>query len=465
MQPLEIVISALLGIYLSWPHPRPMAIRLLPALTLAITLIHFNAEGYRWQMLPIYTLTALLTISSLTKIVGNTDWKPIASNLTLVLLALSVTLPTLLPVPKIPKPSGDFMVGTRTYDLTDLSRKEIYSGKDEHRRIMIQVWYPADVRATDQRAPWMANAKIFAPAIATFINLPPFFLDHLALVKVPAYENSQVAKSEAAFPVIIFSHGWNGFNAQNTGQALELASHGYVVAAIQHTYGAVVTVFSDGTIVPNNPNALPSDENDPNYEAVAQKLVNQWAGDISFTLNQLSDWENDSQNPFYQQLDLNRVGIYGHSTGGGAAIQFCGIDSRCKAVLGMDPFIRPVSTEVIDNGLPQPAFFMFSQQWADITESRNNVLFNQFYPEALGALGAIVVEGTRHHDFTDLPFLSPIAAQLGLKGPLNGKRMIEITNSYLLSFFDMTLKNKTAALFNGSFTTFKEVVKRNNANQ
>ena len=42
-----------------------------------------------------------------------------------------------------------------------------------------------------------------------------------------------------------FSHGWNGFAAQNSAQMVELASHGYVVAALQHTYGAMVTVFPD----------------------------------------------------------------------------------------------------------------------------------------------------------------------------------------------------------------------------
>ncbi len=52
---------------------------------------------------------------------------------------------------------------------------------------------------------------------------------------------------------------------------------------------------------------------------------------------------------------LNRVGAYGHSTGGGAAIQFCGTDPRCKALLGQDPFMRPVSTEVLESGVTQPA--------------------------------------------------------------------------------------------------------------
>ncbi|MFN8382615.1 MAG: hypothetical protein U0V02_11775 [Anaerolineales bacterium] len=456
MRPLEILISVLLVAYLIWPHPRPFIIRLAPALALVFTLLHFGLEGYRWQMVPLYVLTTLLTISSLSKISGTADWKPLASYLTLILLALSTAVPYLLPVPKIPTPSGPYQIGTAIYEMTDSSRQEIYSGKDEARRFMIQIWYPAEVKSSDVRAPWMSNAAIYAPAIATYIGLPSFFLDHLALVEIPAYKDAQVTTSDGGFPVILFSHGWNGFNAQNTGQALELASHGYVVVGVQHTYGAVTTVFPDGTIAPNNPKALPEDAEDPNYEVVARKLVNEWAGDLSFVLDQLSDWDSEAGNSFEGKLDLERVGVYGHSTGGGAAIQFCGTDPRCKAVLGMDPFMRPVSAEVIENGLSQPSFFMFSQGWADLTDSKNNQLFNQFFPNASNNKGVIKIEGTKHFDFSDLPLLSPIAPQLGLKGPLNGKTVIKIVNTYLLDFFEMTLNNTPSNLF-GSSSPFPEV--------
>ncbi len=458
MRPLEALIPVLLTGYLAWPHPRPMLARLLPAFALVATLIHFAIEGYRWQMIPLYMLAPLLAISSLTKITSATDWKSLASYLTLILVALSTALPILLPIPKIPTPGGPFQVGTSIYELNDTSRRELYSGKDESRRFMIQAWYPAEIKLTDERAPWMANAEIYAPAIATYINLPSFFLDHLALVNIPAYTNAQPAVStQGGFPVILFSHGWNGFNAQNAGQALELASHGYVVVGVQHTYGAVLTVFPNGTIAPNNPNALPEDANDPNYEVVARKLVDQWAGDMSFVLDQLSDWDKEAENPFFQKLDLERVGVYGHSTGGGAAIQFCGIDPRCKAVLGMDPFMRPVSAEVIESGIPQPSFFMFSQSWASLAESKNNQLFNQFYPEVSNSKGAIFIEGTKHYDFSDLPLLSPIAPQLGLKGPLSGELVTTIVDSYLLEFFEMELYNKPSALFDGDFSAFQEV--------
>src|SRR3990172_12245003 len=285
MRPIEIAIPLFLTIYLLWSHPRPMAIRFLPVLAIMGVAIHVFIEGYRWQMIAIYRLTALLLVSSLIKIQSPADWKPIASYFAFILLAVSTALPILLPVPRIPPPGGPYEVGTRIYELTDQWRREIYSGGDEARRFMIQVWYPSEASASNERAPWMSNAEIFAPAIAGQIDMPSFFLDHLALVKIPSYKESALAPSSAGYPIILFSHGWNGFNAQNTGQALQLASHGYVVIGVQHTYGAVITVFPNGDIAKNNPSALPDGAPTDEYEAAAQKLVDQWAGDLGFALD------------------------------------------------------------------------------------------------------------------------------------------------------------------------------------
>jgi predicted dienelactone hydrolase len=82
----------------------------------------------------------------------------------------------------------------------------------------------------------MQRPDIFGPAISSFLKLPSFFLDHLALAKTPAYLNAPIAESNEPYPIIVFSHGWDGFSAQNSGQMVELASHGYFVVAVNHTY-------------------------------------------------------------------------------------------------------------------------------------------------------------------------------------------------------------------------------------
>jgi hypothetical protein len=123
----------------------------------------------------------------------------------------------------------------------------------------------------------------------------------------------------------------------------------------------------------------------------------------------------------------------------------------------MDPFMRPASTDVLEGGVTQPAFFMFSQRWADDVESLNNRQFRSFYENSKAALGAVYIQGTAHYDFSDLPLLSPLAPKLGLKGPIDGKRVTTIVDHYLLSFFDMTLKGRAAELFNPGNQIYGEV--------
>jgi len=456
MRPLEILTPIILAIYVLWPltgKKRPPAVGILPAFALVVIATHATVEGMRWQMIPLYAFSAVALLISIpaffqTQTGTVSAVRPLRIFLSLGLLAISTALPILLPVPVIPTPSGPYQIGTRIYELTDTSRKELYSGKDEARRFQIQVWYPAEVSETDVRVPWITNADVFAPTYSEYLKFPSFSLDHLALAKVPAFMEAKTALTKSGFPVIIYSHGWNGFDAISTAQALQLASHGYIVIGMQHTYGAVVTVFDDGTIAKNNPAALPEGAPDGEYEIAAQKLADQWAGDLGYTLDFLTDENSNANSPFYNSLDLARVGVYGHSTGGGAAIQYCGTDPRCKALLGMDPFMRPVSYDVLETGVTQPSFFMFSQVWQDDVNSRNNKLFKPFYANSADVHGAVYIVGTAHYDFADLPLLSPLAPQLGLKGPINGKRVTVIVNDYLLSFFEMALNNGSSNLFN-----------------
>lgn len=468
MRPLEILLPILLVVYILAPHfTRSGFVKYLPPLALLVSIAHLEFEGYRWQMIPLYVLTAALALANLPsffRIDSASEARPrpkaTASVLTSILIALAVILPVVLPVPSIADPSGPFPVGTRSIVLTDASRKELYSGRDEPRKFMIQVWYPTnDSPSNDVHAPWVNGASVFAPAIAENLDLPSFFLDHLALSKSPAFQDAMLAPPNAPYPIIVFSHGWSGFSAQNTAQMVELASHGYVVVAMQHTYGAVVTIFPDGEVAPENPNALPAEETtpEPYYTDAARRLVNQWSGDISFTLDYLSKQNTDSSSLFYSALNLNLVGVFGHSTGGGAAVQFCGVDPRCVAGLAEDAFMTPVSQDVQENGLKQPFLFLFSQEWRDRTGSRNNKLFDAFLPHVAQSFGVSTILGTKHYDFSDLPLLSPLAPQLGLKGPINGKRVVSIINDYLIAYFDQELKGIISPIPFGASPEYPEL--------
>ena len=153
----------------------------------------------------------------------------------------------------------------------------------------------------------------------------------------------------------------------------ELASHGYVVIGISHTYGAVITVFPDGRQVPTNQQALPDDVSDEAYDRASNMLVQQWAGDIVLTLDELENMDQESGVWFLSgKIDLDQVGVFGHSTGGGAAVEFCLVDARCQAILGMDIWAEPAEPEILKLHLTQPALSMLSEGWYSPNEIDRN---------------------------------------------------------------------------------------------
>jgi predicted esterase len=420
-------------------------------------------ERYRWQMLPAYILLTIVLFSGwlLSRREAHPDrpkWIVVLAATFLGLLYLIATLlPILLPIPRLKPPDGPYAVGTRSWQWTDPARLDPYApGGNTPRQLVAQAWYPVDPGNEGEYSPWMPSAEIVAPAVADWINLPSFFLNHLVLVKTQALQDVSIAMSEEGFPLLLFSHGYGGFRAQNTNQMQYLASHGYIVVAVEHTYGAVVTVFPDGQVAHHNPDTMPDNLPPAEDLEATRALGSQWAGDLSFVLDQLSSMEQaGSEEAWEGKLDLNRIGALGHSTGGGAVIEFCYRDPRCQATLTLDPFVKPVSGQALHQGLSVPALHIFSEAW---TSNENLVRFAPLAGQSAPAPLVLTVRGSAHYDFSDLPLLSPLAHQLGLKGPINGKRMTSIVNTYLLSFFDQTLRNEDSSLLKRPTSEFPEVL-------
>ncbi len=446
MRPLELTLSILTILVIIayfFPQISPQVkYKTLPAILVVAALAQFLFEGFRWQLYPLFGGILLIVLAAVFKASG---WGAgILLGLGGLLAAIAIVGGTLLPVPKPYKITGQYQVGTTTAYLADTSRQEIYGDNpNAPREIMVQVWYPAQVTRGLVRSQWMPSIKSAAPAIATYIDLPSFALDHLKYVKANAFIDTPLA--EGNFPVLIFSHGWAGFKEQNIYQVEELASHGYIVVGINHTYGAIMSVFPDGREVPRSPDALPSGVSAEEYDVASNKLVRQWAGDIDFVLDELE--KNDPNATFglvAGKMDLGKVGIFGHSTGGGATTEFCATDTRCKAALTMDLWSEPVSRSVLEAGLHVPLLLMNSADWDANREGRTYKLVSTLVAASTGEIVEITIKGTEHYDFTSLPLLSPLTTQLGLKGPIEGDLGLEIINAYSLRFFDEALRGQKA---------------------
>jgi predicted dienelactone hydrolase len=443
----------------------------LSLIGIGVIFIHIGVEGYRWQMVPMYAFSLLVGFYSIYRLKTGTTSTRTSLNISILrsiaafcLLALLFIPPLLLPVPSTPAPTGPYQVGTITRMLVDEDRVELYSDKpDQPRRLMVQFWYPTSTENELKLASWMDDIGVMGPAISGYLGLPSFFLDHLEFSKSHAYDGALVSNAEKDYPVLLFSHGWNGFRAQNTYQFEELASHGYIVIAPDHTYGAVATVFPDGEIAHNNPKALPTGMGlpDQEFKYAANLLGEQWAADLDFILETMSKPDNSNAlDLLSNHIDIDRIGVIGHSTGGGAAIQFCGYDSRCKAILVMDPYMDPVSKDLLETGVSTPLLSMFSEVWTNRRE-KNNRQFSMLLSNTTDPIFTFSIIGTAHYDFSDLPALSPLAHALDLKGEIDGSRALRLINDFSLAYFNYYLKGDSNILFEELSTDYPEVIWEN----
>ncbi|NEC19255.1 hypothetical protein G3I50_13440, partial [Streptomyces parvus] len=100
------------------------------------------------------------------------------------------------------------------------------------------------------RAPYLgrteAEARTVSAALADYTGVPGFLLDGLPRARSHAVPGAPVADGGGRFPVVVFSPGLGGVRTQNTAWAEELASRGYVVAAVDHPYDSAAVVLSDG---------------------------------------------------------------------------------------------------------------------------------------------------------------------------------------------------------------------------
>lgn len=186
---------------------------------------------------------------------------------------------------------------------------------------VFDIWYPAGDNASDQPSEPIDLAD-FAPQ--SVIDL----LGPLDLVQVPtgAVRDADPRRLDGPLPVVLFSHGWGGFRMQSITLTEHLASRGYVVVSAdhpgRHLADVLPCVFSP-----------PLDGCDPALDDPAPE-------DLADVLAWLEEAAVDPGGFLEGLLDLDRLGLSGHSAGGGTTADLGDADTRFSALL---PMAAPVT--------------------------------------------------------------------------------------------------------------------------
>lgn len=448
---LEILIYILsvvmIGIIISKKDLKNNYVLGLLGLLIIVLMLHIVFEGLRWQIYTLYLSAIILGVLVYLTLIMNITFSQILRRVSIIVLSLFIVFSLLFtivfPVYAMPEVSGSYMIGTDSFVIYSNDRDELYTDDpDDYRRFKIQIWYPAETTEGYENDPWFEDGKIVTRALSKSMGLPGFILDHTAKIASNSYIEAPINNTLSEYPVVVISHGWTGFRNLHNDFAEELASHGYIVVGIDHTYGSIATVFDDGDVAYLNPDALPSMETTSNFIDYGNQLVNTYAGDVIETLDYLEVINADeSQSQFSGKLDLEHIGLLGHSTGGGGDVTVALNDERIAAVMGLDAWVEPIDETDISKGLTIPSLFLRSGQWEDGDNNDNlyAVIKNSTYPALL-----YQIAGITHYDFSMVYMYSPFTKTIGFTGDIEGTYLNSILETLILDFFDTTLRNDTS---------------------
>ncbi|MEV0386429.1 lipase [Nonomuraea sp. NPDC050643] len=349
----------------------------------------------------------------------------------------------------LPPPAGKHPVGTVALHLVDRSRPDPWVEGRAYRELMVSVWYPARRRAGLPTAPYMPPlaAADFGRTLAAFLGVQPGDVDW-AGATTHSQEGAPMDRAGGRLPVVLYSSGFRAPRTIGTTVVEDLASRGYVVVSVDHTYETAQVEFPGGRLERTVVTADWTEED-------MAKAVDVRVDDMAFVLDQLARL-NRGHNPDADRralpaglrggLNLSRIGALGHSMGGSTALQLAHDDRRVDAGVNLDGGHRgPVAR----TGLAKP----FLQMAAEPHTRASDPTWQSLWDRSTGWKRELRFTGAEHISFSDAQALLPqFADKLQLDpsdliGTIDPGRSIAAQRTYAAAFFDLHLKTRGTPLF------------------
>ncbi|MBE1531847.1 alpha/beta hydrolase family protein [Actinomadura algeriensis] len=349
---------------------------------------------------------------------------------------------------RLPAPTGRFAVGTVAVHLVDRDRRDPWK-PERARELMVSLWYPAG-RGGSGPAPQMtpkAAAHFGSATGAGTINLgvPAGAADWGATVGA-ARTGAPLDRRAGRPPVVLYSPGLGDPRTWNTALVQDLASRGYAVVTIDHTYESSEVEFPGGRLATSTLLESPPPTTPGEIAALLKKAMAARVADTRFVLDRLPGLD---RRHFGGALDLRRVGMAGHSAGGFAAAQVMHDDRRVRAGINMDgqmDFPDGSLSTVARDGLDRPLLFLRSDGNESVEPS-----WAEFRRHTRGWTASMLLRGSRHASFTDASAVLPALARRGVEpsgglaaaiGTVAPERAIAFQRTRTAAFFDRWLRHE-----------------------
>ncbi|MFI6478223.1 alpha/beta hydrolase family protein [Nonomuraea sp. NPDC050663] len=360
----------------------------------------------------------------------------------------------------LPAPGGPYPVGTVAVRLVDRSRPDPLVRARPYRELMVSLWYPAKPGG-GPRAPHMSP---LAAADWDRHSAPPMGIGKGAVdwagTRTTARVGAPVERRAGRLPVVLFGSGDGGPRTLGTTLVEDLASRGYLVVTVDHTYEADQVEFPGRRLVRALP--LPAKLTPEVIEKLLAKHARARLADMRFVLDQvgvLARGRGIGAVPVGMPgaPDMTRVGALGQSLGGSVAAQLTRDDRRVDAGVNLD---GAYVGEVAERGVARP----FMQLAAETHTRESEPSWKSFWRASTGWKRELRFKGAAHGSFTDLQALLPqVAARVpgvplaDFVGMADPGRSVAAQRAYVAAFFDLHLRGKATRLFEGSDPRFPGV--------
>jgi dienelactone hydrolase len=363
----------------------------------------------------------------------------------------------------LPALTGRFAVGRTTFTwVNDAETDELAPSPGAKREAAVWIWYPSAAATSAAPAeylpaPWRAALEQHSGAL-----MSQFLTRDLALVRTHSTSDPEVSPEQRSYPVVIMRAGGGALTTDFTTLAEDLASHGYFVVGFDAPYRTFMVVLEDARVVTRPPTNDPENLSADEANRLINRLLPMWTGDTKFVVSQLERLNaTDPSAKFTGRLDMQRLGMFGHSFGGAQALQFCHDDPRCKAGIDIDG--APYGS-VVQEGLKQPVLFLLSdhsREMADPASKQILANFHSLYSHLPSGQFFVTIRGANHFSFSDQMLVKShyvigLLHLLGVSG-LEGRRGLAITADYVHTFFDVYLKDAPAGLLHEASQRYPEV--------
>lgn len=320
----------------------------------------------------------------------------------------------------VPPVVGSRTVGTRVLRMLDSSRPDPFAVDGRRRELLVRFWYPSPRLQTCQPAAY-ASPRAWA-YFSQLTGLP------LPDVTTNSCQDAPVASG--AHPVVVFTPGYTATFTDYTFLLEDLASRGYVIASIDHTYEATAVEFPDGRLIQSAVGSHFNDTYRLDGQTLSLVLATRYA-DLEFVVNELERMNATPGGPFSGKLDTSRIGLMGHSLGGEAALAGLQHDPRFQAGVLLegtiaDESVTPTSTPVLILAAGR------GERW---NENECSLWSNLTGPHL-----AVNLKGGEHLTPTDAIWLAKSAI---LTGPMGPDRTVAAIRDYVAAFFDESLRGKS----------------------